>query len=99
MRRGAGVAGAAILISGATVLAFFSGGFFDGPRLVAGVAAWALVVAAAFVAPRALPVSLPGRVAIAGLALLCIWTALSLSWAPLAGRAQDDLQRLLLYLG
>src|SRR5919198_1530530 len=30
--------------------------------------------------------------------VLAAWTALSLIWAPLGGRAQDDLQRLLLYL-
>jgi hypothetical protein len=30
---------------------------------------------------------------------LTAWTALSLIWAPLGGRAQDDLQRLLLFLG
>ena len=28
-----------------------------------------------------------------------MWTAVSIAWAPLGGRAQDDLQRLLLYTG
>ena len=37
--------------------------------------------------------------ALAGLALLAAWTGLSYEWAPLGGRAQDDVQRLLLYLG
>ena len=90
--------GAAALIGGPTALAFFSGGFFDRPRLIAGIAAWALVVVAAALAPTPLPTSTAGRVALAGLFLLTAWTALSLIWAPLGGRAQDDLQRLLLYL-
>jgi O-Antigen ligase len=91
-------AGVAILLAGSTALAFFSGGFFDRPRVVAGIVACALVVVAAAFAARPLPVSTAGRVAVAGLLLLTVWTALSLTWAPLGGRAQDDLQRLLLYL-
>jgi O-Antigen ligase len=90
--------GAAALIGGPTALAFFSGGFFDRPRLIAGIGAWALVLVAAVLAPRPLPSSAAGRAALAGLFLLTAWTALSLIWAPLGGRAQDDLQRLLLYL-
>lgn len=99
MRDSVRAACAAALIAGPTALAFFSGGFFDRPRLLAGVAAWALVLAAALVAARPLPGSTPARAAALGLALLTGWTALSLLWAPLGGRAQDDLQRLLLYLG
>jgi hypothetical protein len=98
MRKSVLALGAAALIGGPTALAFFSGGFFDRPRLIAGIAAWALVVVAAALAPTPLPTSTAGRVALAGLFLLTAWTALSLIWAPLGGRAQDDLQRLLLYL-
>jgi hypothetical protein len=98
MRKSALAIGAGVLVSGPTILAFFSGGFFDRPRLIAGVAAWGLVVVAALLAPRPLPTSAAGRVAVAALFLLTAWTALSLTWAPLGGRAQDDLQRLLLYL-
>jgi O-Antigen ligase len=57
------------------------------------------VLVAAFSAPRPLPASTAGRVALAGLAALTAWTALSLLWAPVAGAAVDDIQRLLLYLG
>ncbi len=99
MRRWVLAAGATALIGLPTVLAFFSGGFFDEPRIIAALAAWALVVLVALFAPRPLPVSTPGRLALLGLVLLCAWTALSLTWAPIGGRAQDDLQRLLLYLG
>jgi hypothetical protein len=99
MRSRVCVVGAATLVGGPTVLAFFSGGFFDRPRLIAGIVAWALVIVAAFLAPRPLPSSTPGRVALAGLALFTLWVSLSLLWAPLGSRAQDDLQRDLLYLG
>jgi hypothetical protein len=90
--------GAAALIGGPTALAFFSGGFFDRPRLIGGIVAWGLVLVAAVLAPRPVPTSAAGRAALAGIFLVTAWTALSLIWAPLGGRAQDDLQRLLLYL-
>ena len=95
-----GAAGA-LLVGGPTALAFFSGGFFDRPRIVAGVVAWALVILAALLVPRPLPESsFPAALALAGLALLTGWTALSITWAPARpARAEDDLQRLLLYLG
>ena len=91
---------AAFVLGAPLVLSFFSGGFFDEPRLWAAVAAWAvlgLLVVTERVPP--LPSSTPGRLAIGGLAALTLLTGLSLLWAPLAGPAQDDLQRLLLYLG
>jgi O-Antigen ligase len=99
MRRAALAIAAAALVAGPTALAFFSGGFFDRPRLIAGIAAWVLVVVAAVLSPQPVPRSTAGRLALAGLFVLTAWTALSLIWAPLGGRAQDDLQRLLLYLG
>lgn len=99
MRRWVPAVGATALIGLPTVLAFFSGGFFDEPRLIAALVAWALVLVTALVAPHPLPSSTLGRLALLGLALLCAWTALSLLWAPIGGRAQDDLQRVLLYLG
>jgi O-Antigen ligase len=99
MRRAALAIGAGVLVGAPTALAFFSGGFFDRPRLIAGIGAWALVVVAAVLAPVPLPRSTPGRLALAGLFLLAVWTALSLTWAPIGARAQDDLQRVLLYLG
>jgi O-Antigen ligase len=99
MRKWVLASGAAALLAGATALAFFSGGFFDRPRLIAGIAAFALVVVAAVLSPKPLPTTTAGRLALAGILVLTTWTALSLIWAPLGGRAQDDLQRLLLYLG
>ncbi len=89
---------AASLIAGATVLAFFSGGYFERPRLIAGLLAWIAVLAAAVLARRPFPLGRPGRIALAGLAGLCAWTALSLLWTPIAGGTADDLQRVLLLL-
>ena len=45
------------------------------------------------------PASRAGRVALAGLAGLAVWSAVSLAWAPLVGPAVDSVQRLLLYTG
>jgi hypothetical protein len=90
---------AAVLLITPTVLAFHSGGYFDRPRLVAGLVVWALVLAAAVVSPRPLPRSLAGRVALAGLALIALWTGVSIVWAPLSDPATDSFVRLLLYLG
>jgi hypothetical protein len=99
MRRSVWAVVAAVVIFGPTVLAFFSGGYFAPARLIAGMATWALVVAVVLTTRRPLPTSLPGRLALGGLALLTAWVGLSIAWAPIAGRAQDDLQRLLLYVG
>jgi hypothetical protein len=90
---------AGALLAGPTVIAFFSGGYFDEPREIGGIAAWALVVVAAIVSRRPFPRGWPGILAIAALAALTGWIALSLNWAPLAGAAQDDLQRVAFYLG
>ena len=89
---------AAPLLALPVVLAFFSGGYFDQPRLVAGLAACAALLAVALLAPRPLPATLAGRCVPAALALLAAWTALSVTWAPLPGRALDDAERVALYL-
>jgi len=89
---------AAPLLLGPGVLACFSGGFFDTARLRAGVLAWLLLALVAAGSRRPLPAGGPGRLALGGLAALTALTGLSLLWAPLAGPAADDLQRLLLYL-
>jgi O-antigen ligase len=99
MRKWVLATGAAALVCGSTVIAFYSGGFFDRPRIIGAFLVWLGVIVVALVAPRPLPASTAGRVALAGLLLLCVWTGLSIAWAPIGGRAQDDLQRLLLYLG
>jgi hypothetical protein len=92
------VAGACLL-AGPTVLAFFSGGYFAHPRLVAAIVVWLLVLALAVTGPAPLPRTLPGRLAVGGLAALTGWSALSILWAPQAGPAVQNVERLLLYLG
>jgi O-Antigen ligase len=99
VRRAVLLTAAAVLLAGPTALAFFSGGFFDEPRLVAALAAWVLVLVVALLGPRPLPVRAPGWAVVGSLAFLTAWSALSLSWAPLSGPATDNVQRLLLYLG
>jgi hypothetical protein len=99
MRRAVLLTAAGVLLAGPTALAFFSGGYFDRPRLIATLVAWALVLVVALVSPSPLPRSWPGWTAMAGLALLAAWTAISLSWAPLSQPATQSLVRLLLYLG
>jgi O-Antigen ligase len=98
MRRSLLYCGASVLVVGPTAIAFFSGGYFDRPRLIAAVVAWTLVAVVAVAAPRPLPASTPARLALGALLLLCAWTTVSVAWAPLGGRALDDMQRLLLYL-
>jgi hypothetical protein len=90
---------ATALLAGPTVLAFFSGAYFDRPRLWAGIVVWAAVAVAAVACPRPWPRTRAGWLAVGGLAGLTAWTAVSISWAPLRDVAQADAQRLLLYLG
>jgi hypothetical protein len=99
MRRRVLAAGAVVLLLLPAVLAFLSGGFFDKPRLGAAVTAWALVGVVAIFSPRPLPRTRSGQLALLGLLLLTAWVIASFAWAPIGSRAQDDAQRLLLYLG
>src|SRR5437764_1158962 len=98
MRRTILAAAGALLLAGPTILAFASGGFFAEPRLIAAIVAWATVGVAALLAPQPLPTSRPGRLALAGLVAFTAWSALSIAWAPLAGPAFEDVQRLVLYV-
>ena len=99
MRRVACAAAAACLLCAPVVLAFFSGGYFAQPRLVAAIVIWALLVVLALTGPAPVPRGRGGVVAVAGMAWLTVVTAASLGWAPLGGPAAEALQRLLLYLG
>ena len=98
-RAGATHAARLVLLGGATVLAFFSGGYFDGPRAWAGVVAWALVALALVVEPRALPRGRSAWLALGALGLLGAWTLLSITWAPIAGNAFHAGQIVVLYAG
>jgi hypothetical protein len=87
-----------VLLAGPSALAFATGGFYDRPRTIAGIVAWALVVLLVVVG-EPLPRGRAAWVAMAGLAGLAAWSAVSLGWAPLAEPARDDVGRLVLYTG
>ena len=89
----------AVLLGGPTVLAFFTGGYFDPPRTWAGLLAWLLVLLAALTVARPLLPGLPGRLAVFGLAALAGWTLASASWAPITGIAYHAGQIAMLYVG
>ncbi|MFL5863648.1 MAG: O-antigen ligase family protein [Solirubrobacteraceae bacterium] len=80
------------------MLAFFSGGYFAGPRVWAGAGTWVCVVVA-LVAGAPLPRGRQALLAIGGLGLLAGWTLLSLLWAPIAGNAYAAAQIAMLYVG
>ncbi|HWH92966.1 MAG TPA: O-antigen ligase family protein [Baekduia sp.] len=83
-----------------TALAFAKGGYFEGARDVALIGVGILLALTALVVPRR--AVRPGRhavLALAGLAGLTLWTALSASWAPLDDPAWATFERDALYLG
>src|SRR5215216_3758290 len=99
MRRAVVLAGTVVLLVGPSVVAFFAGGYFAGPRVVAAGVAWTVVLLLAVAGPLPLPRSRAGTLAAIGLVGLAAWSALSLAWAPLIAPVVDSVERLLLYLG
>ncbi len=99
MRRWLANAARFVLLAGPTALAFFAGGYFDGPRIWAGLGAWLLVAVAAIVCPQPVPATPGARLALIGLALLAVWTLASIAWAPIAGSAYHSGQIVVLYAG
>ena len=97
--KGALLASRVMLLAGATVLAFFTGGYFAAAQAWAGAVAWLLVIVSVLLIPRPVPRTRAGRVAIGGLALLAGWTLISTAWAPIAGSAYHAGQLVALYLG
>ncbi len=93
---------AALLLAAPTGLAFFSGGYFSVIHGQVGVLtcalAWLGVAIVFLLEPRPLPPSRAGRVALAALACLTAWTALSLLWSPLRDPGLADVERTALYL-
>ena len=89
---------ASLLGAGPALLAFWAGGYFEGPRLVAAIVAW-VAVAVLAIAQRPLRPAAPTIAAVTGLALLVAWVAASQDQAPLGDPAGADLQRDALYLG
>jgi len=96
MRAGALTAARAGLLGGPVALAFFSGAYFDGPRLAA-LAGGGLVLALAALGGGGLPRRGASLGAIAGLTALAAWVGASGAWAPLGDVAGDDFERVALY--
>jgi hypothetical protein len=72
MRRAVPAAAAACLLIAPAALAFWSGGYYSEPRLIAAIVVWALVLALAATGPAPLPRSLPGALAAGGMALIAV---------------------------
>ncbi len=87
------------LLAGPTVLAFFTGGYYNEAREWTGVVAWGLVVAALILTRGRLPRTRSALVALGGLALLAGWTLLSTTWAFVASDAYHAGQLTVMYLG
>jgi hypothetical protein len=99
VRRAALTAVRAGLLALALVLAFFSGGFFEGARIVGAICAWALLAVAVVAVPGSpLPASRAARAAIAALAALAVWTWIATSWSSSPAGADQELQLALTYL-
>ena len=98
-RGGLLTAACGVLLAGATVLAFFAGGYFPEAQAWAGVAAWALVAVALVLSPGSLPRRPGAWLALGGLFLFAGWTLLSIIWAPIAGSAYHAGQLVFLYVG
>ena len=98
LRRAALIAARGIVLLAPTVLAFFAGGYFTGPRAWAGAAVWLAVLLGAL-AGAGIPRSGSAALAIGGLVLLAAWTLLSVLWAPIAGDAYQAGQIAVLYVG
>lgn len=79
-------------------LAFHQGGFFEDARLTAAVAAWAALAVVCGIELPNLRLSAAALVALAALALLAGWTALSTSWSLDPLRADRAVDLALLYV-
>jgi hypothetical protein len=89
----------AVLLGGATVLAFFAGGYFTEAQAWAGLAVWLMVAVAVILDPGALPRNRVAWLAIGGLVLFGAWSLLSTTWAPIAGNAYHAGALVMLYAG
>jgi hypothetical protein len=99
MRRAALTAVRAGLLLLAVVLAFFSGGFFEGARIVGSICAWVLLAVAVVAVPGSpLPPARAARVALAALTALAAWTWIAASWSSNPAGADQELELVLTYL-
>jgi hypothetical protein len=78
---------AAALLAAPTVLAFFTGGYFDAGRDGAGIGVSALAAIALIVERPRWSGSRGGRLALLAAGMFSAWTMVSIIWAPIAGTA------------
>jgi hypothetical protein len=90
---------AAALLAAPALLGFMSGGFFEGPRLWAGLIVWVAVAVLAVTGHVTLPARGPGLIALLGLVGLAAWTTASIGWSPLRDPALADAERVWMYAG
>ena len=88
---------AAILLAGPAVLAFASGGYGVKPQLLALAVAFCVLGLAIAVAPRPIVSRGPATVAVAAIAGLAAWNALSVEWARIVEVAGNEAVQALLY--
>src|SRR5436305_6780746 len=86
MSRGVLIGARAVLLAGPTALAFFTGGYFDEPRVWAGLIVWLLVAIAEVVHGRSLPRARSALLALSGLMALAALTLGSIVWSPIGRR-------------
>jgi hypothetical protein len=88
-----------LLLAGPTVLAFFAGGYFAGPRAWAGLLVWLLVIIGTALGTGGLPRNRGAVLALGGLAAFAALSLLSMLWAPVVSDAYHAGQIAVLYLG
>ncbi len=88
-----------LLLAAPTVLAFFSGGYFEQARDWVGLGAWSLVAVGLVLRTRKLSLRPGGWLAVGGLGAFAAWTLLSIVWSPVAGNAYHASQVVVLYMG
>jgi hypothetical protein len=99
VRRAALTAVRAGLLVLALVLAFFSGGFFEGARIAGAICAWALLALAVLLVPGSpLPPARAARGALLALTALAAWTWIAASWSSSPAGADQELELVLTYL-
>jgi O-Antigen ligase len=99
VRRAALSAARLLLLAGPTVLAFFTGGYFQGPRAWAGLLAWLCVAIAAVLGTRGIPRERGAVLAFGGLVALAVLSLLSMLWAAVVSDAYQASQIVVVYLG
>src|SRR3712207_5892627 len=85
---------AAILLTGPTVLAFFSGGYGVKAQQLGAAVAFCVLGTLVATAPWPPIRARPALIALGALAALAVWTGVSIAWAPVRDLAADETAQL-----